>query len=39
MKKWKSNQALFVDVASRIGFPAAFTIFNVVYWIYYLWVI
>ena len=32
----KYSQALMVDVASRVIFPAMFFVFNLVYWPYYL---
>ncbi len=35
----RHNQALLVDVMSRIGFPLAFLAFNVIYWIYYIYII
>ena len=34
-----NNEALLVDVMSRIGFPLAFVAFNLIYWIYYVYIV
>ena len=35
LQKMRDNTALFVDVMSRILFPVLFTVFNLIYWLYY----
>ena len=34
-EKYRNNKAQFVDVISRLFFPAAFVVFNMVFWSYY----
>ncbi len=38
-KKLCNNEALLVDIMSRIGFPLAFLAFNLIYWIYYVYIV
>ena len=33
---WRDNQAMFVEVLSRIFFPLTFVVFNVLYWVFYI---
>ena len=34
-EKYLNNKAQFVDVISRVFFPASFMVFNIVFWAYY----
>ena len=33
---WKGDKALMIDVVSRIVFPFTFLVFNIIYWMYYI---
>ena len=37
--KCLQDKAMFVEVCSRIGFPLVFIVFNLIYWIYYLFLV
>ena len=41
VQKWRKgmrdNPALMVDLISRVVFPCSFILFNIFYWVYYLW--
>ena len=36
---WRTNKALFVDVFSRVFFPGMFLIFNIGFWVSFVWLV
>lgn len=36
---WQKDKALYVDKISRVVFPGTFVVFNIMYWVYYVYIV